>query len=68
MPRTFEWKLPQDFSVDLSVFCKMGKVDDKFIVTKNQNTIKINRYIHSNYDLGYIFGTFWEMEIQKLQQ
>jgi IMP dehydrogenase/GMP reductase len=58
MPRTFEWKLPEDFSIDLSVFCKMGKIDDKFIVTKNQNTIKINRYIHSNYDLGYIFGTF----------
>jgi IMP dehydrogenase/GMP reductase len=58
MPRTFEWKLDDDFSVDLSIFCKMGKVDDKFIITKNQNTNKINRYIHSNYDLGYIFGTF----------
>ena len=57
MPKNINWKLEDDFKIDLSNFTVRSELYDDYIITK-PNNIKTTRYINSNYDLGYIFGTF----------
>ena len=59
MPNNIKWKLSENITIDLASYCKLGKITTNFITTKNQHgEKKINRYLKSNYNLGYIFGTF----------
>jgi IMP dehydrogenase/GMP reductase len=58
MPKNIDWDLPENFCIDLSKYNLRGKIDDDYIYTYNQKEIKIKRFINSNYDLGYIFGTY----------
>ena len=58
MPKDIEWDLSDNFSIDLSEYNLRGKIDDNYIYTYNAKETKIKRFIDSNYDLGYIFGTF----------
>lgn len=56
MPNNIKWKLQDDFVIDLTDFNIKGKFDENIITTNGSNTF--TRYLHSNYELGYIFGTF----------
>lgn len=56
MPKTIKWNLVENFKIDLAKYIKRAHYNDNIITTNNNNTF--NRYIESNYDLGYIFGTF----------
>ena len=58
MPKNIDWDLPENFSIDLSEYNLRGKIDDNYIYTYNQKETKTKRFINSNYDLGYIFGTY----------
>lgn len=58
MPKNFNWNLDSEFTIDLGEFCERGDIQDDCIITKNQCVNKFNRYLKSNYNLGYIFGTF----------
>ena len=58
MPKNIDWNLPENFSIDLSEYNLRGKIDDNYIYTYNQQETKTKRFINSNYDLGYIFGTY----------
>jgi IMP dehydrogenase/GMP reductase len=58
MPKNIDWDLPENFCIDLSEYNLRGKIDDNYIYTCNQKETKIKRFIKSNYDLGYIFGTY----------
>jgi len=57
MPGNIEWKLQDNFTIDLAEFTIKSETTDDFIITQ-PNNIKTNRFIKSSYDLGYIFGTF----------
>lgn len=58
-PKNIQWKLEDDFKIDLSNFVNKGKINDFTIHTEGgSETVIFNRYISSNYDLGYIFGTY----------
>ena len=56
MPNKFDWFLRENFQIDLSEYCLRGEVKEDKIFTKKNH--KFNRYLKSNYNLGYIFGTF----------
>lgn len=56
LPNDIKWDLQSDFKIDLADFCKKGEIYDDMITTNNSSLF--NRYLISNYDLGYIFGTF----------
>ena len=58
-PKIIDWKLEEDFIIDLSNYLNKGIVNDLEIITtgKKEKTI-FNRFLKSSYDLGYIFGTF----------
>lgn len=56
LPNEIKWDLKSDFTIDLAEFCNRGDIYDDMIVTNNKSMF--NRYLTSNYDLGYIFGTF----------
>ena len=58
MPKNIDWDLPENFSIDLSKYNLRGKMDINYIYTYNQKQTKFKRFINSNYDLGYIFGTY----------
>ena len=58
MPKNIDWDLPENFCIDLSEYNLRGKTDINYIYTHNQKETKIKRFINSNYDLGYIFGTY----------
>ena len=58
MPKNIIWKLPENFNIDLADYSIRSIIDENYIITKNANDIKTKRHITSNYDLGYIFGTF----------
>lgn len=58
MPKNIDWDLPENFCIDLSEYNLRGKIDSNYIYTYNQKETKIKRFINSNYDLGYIFGTY----------
>lgn len=55
LPNKIQWKLQTDFTIDLSQFVNRGIINE---ITLQTNSIIFNRYINSNYNLGYIFGTF----------
>lgn len=57
MPRNIKWELPDNFRIDLSYYTVRSEVSDDFIITQPGN-IKINRFLDSSYDLGYILGTY----------
>ncbi len=57
MPKNIEWKLQDDFIIDLGDYTVNGNILEDSIITQ-PNNIKTNRFIKSSYDLGYIFGTF----------
>lgn len=57
MPKEINWKLQDNFTIDLSEFTVRSEVYEDYIITKPHN-IKTTRYVNSCYDLGYIFGTF----------
>jgi hypothetical protein len=46
-PNNIEWKLPHDFSIDLSAFAERKSYVSSY-----------NRFLSSSYELGFIFGTF----------
>ena len=56
MPKSIDWDLPENFCIDLSEYNLCIKLDNNYIY--NEKEIKIKRFINSNYDLGYIFGTY----------
>jgi IMP dehydrogenase/GMP reductase len=58
MPKNINWKLNDNFKIDLSKYCINGEIKENTIITKNNKINEFNRYISSNYNLGYIFGTF----------
>ena len=55
MPKKYEWELNDNFTIDLKEFNMRYKEHDDYFILNGK---KINRYIKSGYDLGYIFGTF----------
>jgi len=57
MPKEINWKLQDNFTIDLSEFTVRSDVYEDYIITK-PNNIKTTRYVKSCYNLGYIFGTF----------
>ena len=57
MPKNIDWKLQDDFTIDLAEFSIRSEITDDSIITQ-PNNMKTNRFIKSSYDLGYIFGTF----------
>ncbi len=57
MPRYIEWKLQDDFKIDLADYTARSEITEDSIITQPGN-IKINRFINSSYDLGYILGTY----------
>ena len=59
-PKEIDWQLPENFKIDMADYVVKNKSDNEnYIQTVGGKTVnKINRYIESNYDLGYIFGTF----------
>lgn len=56
MPKKYNWLLKDNFQIDLSDFVTRAKVSDEKIITNGN--CEFNRFINSDYDLGYIFGTF----------
>ena len=58
MPNKIDWMLEENFEVDLSDYCIKGEIKEDKIISKNQYKNDFNRFIKSDYDLGYIFGTF----------
>lgn len=59
-PKIIDWKLEENFKIDLVEYLNKGSYDNNQIKTDGNNIDKtvFNRYIESSYDLGYIFGTF----------
>ena len=58
MPNKIDWMLEENFEVDLADYCIKGEIKEDKIISKNQYKNDFNRFIKSDYDLGYIFGTF----------
>lgn len=56
MPKNIEWSLDDNIEIDLELYCKNGNIYENEISTTKTN--RFNRYLKSNYNLGYIFGTF----------
>lgn len=54
-PTKINFDLPAQIKIDVSDFIKYGKKSETSIVYKDKN---YHRFVESNYDLGYIFGTF----------
>ena len=58
-PKNINFSLKESISIDMSNYIKFPKFIDKFVISKNGSfNVKYNRYIQSDYNLGYIFGTF----------
>lgn len=58
-PKNIKWKLEENFKIDLSVFLNKGIINEtKIHIEGGEETVIFNRFLNSNYDLGYIFGTF----------
>ena len=60
MPRQYNWKLEENFTIDLSVYTDYirGRFGATCIETINEKKTIFNRFLESTYDLGYIFGMF----------
>lgn len=56
MPKNINWMLKDNFQIDLSNYVTRAKVSYEKIITNGN--CEFNRFIKSDYDLGYIFGTF----------
>lgn len=58
-PKEIDWMLEENFSIDLCDTILRAKFDDDFITTNGGKTpTTFHRHLKSNYELGYIFGTF----------
>lgn len=56
LPNEYNWILNNNFKIDLSNYVIKGKINENTIITNGKN--EFNRFLKSDYDLGYIFGTF----------
>lgn len=55
-PSDIKFTLRKQFKVDLQEYSTKSKVEDNQLTTNGYN--KFNRFLYSNYNLGYIFGLF----------
>jgi IMP dehydrogenase/GMP reductase len=58
-PKNIKWNLPENFTIDLNETLIKGVCEENKIITNGgKSPVIFNRYLHSSYELGYIFGTF----------
>ena len=56
LPNKINWKINKNFKIDLAKYVNKGVINKNTIITNGNK--HFNRFIESNYDLGYIFGTY----------
>lgn len=60
-PNDLRFQLPADFTIDLGNFLRKGHLCTETITTvgsRKGNSNIFNRFLHSDYNLGYVFGLF----------
>lgn len=56
LPKNIHWNLPENFTIDLKDTLVRGTYDDTKI--KTNGDIEFNRFVKSDYNLGYIIGMY----------